>query len=314
MLIAKNRASAILYEFIISNREKIDTVILPINVCEIVPLVYLKAGIEIKFVDISLTTLAMEFEEEILKNAKVLIHYVRSYGCEIMSENERLIRLKKKYENIIIVDDRCLCKPILKEENIVGDITLYSTGYAKYVDFNGGAFAFINSKFNYNEVCIKYYEEDLYELKQIFKLGKEGSGKIKIENINSNWLKNENISNVNEYLINIQNEVVIIEQRKEKLNQIYKTGLKKEVQLPDNFNIWRFNILIKKNREKIIKKIFENNLFVSMHYKSLGQFFKIEEKFKNAELIEKEIINLFNDKYYTLEQAERTVEIINKYS
>jgi len=94
------------------------------------------------------------------------------------------------------------------------------------------------------------------------------------------------------------------------LNNIYKTELPSEIQLSDEYNSWRFNILVK-DRALVLKSIFDNGLFAGTNYPSVAHMFKGETALI-AEKYEKKIVNLFNDFRFDEEQAHEVCRIINK--
>ena len=91
---------------------------------------------------------------------------------------------------------------------------------------------------------------------------------------------------------------------KEKLNAIYRDMLPVTIQLPAQYQHWRFNILTGK-KDEILKALFAEGLFASSHYMSLSNGCMI------AQNLHEHVLNLFNDQYYTEEQAVKTCEIIN---
>ena len=91
---------------------------------------------------------------------------------------------------------------------------------------------------------------------------------------------------------------------KARLNGIYKESLLPRIQLKPQFQNWRFNIMVH-NKKMILDKLFEEGLFASSHYRSKSLLCPI------AISLHENVINLFNDFYYTEEQAIRTCEIVN---
>lgn len=94
-------------------------------------------------------------------------------------------------------------------------------------------------------------------------------------------------------------------EHKEKLNDIYRTHLPKHIQFPERFQHWRFNIWVG-NKEQVLQALVDNGLFASGHYKPQTQDCPIAQKLYDH------VINLFNDQYYTEQQALKTCEIINQ--
>ena len=105
---------------------------------------------------------------------------------------------------------------------------------------------------------------------------------------------------------------MVIEQEKQKatahrqrLNKIYSTALPTTIQLDEKYQNWRFNIIVE-NKDEILKALFDAGLFASNHYKPQTT------DCPNAQYLYEHVINLFNDFYYTEEQARKTCEIINR--
>ncbi|MFN8404247.1 MAG: hypothetical protein U0V48_11940 [Anaerolineales bacterium] len=94
------------------------------------------------------------------------------------------------------------------------------------------------------------------------------------------------------------------------LNKVYKSSLPKDIQLPEKYQTWRFNIRVK-NKKRVMDEIFANGLFASSHYASLAGIMS-DGNTPVAESLAGEVINLFNDHYFTAEMAERVCEIASK--
>ena len=60
-------------------------------------------------------------------------------------------------------------------------------------------------------------------------------------------------------------------------------------------------------KDEILKALFAEGLFASNHYQSHSSDCPIATNLHHY------VINLFNDQYYTTEQAIKTCEIINQY-
>ena len=157
MILFETRASVILYNVLFSLKKfgflKKDSVFLiPLNVCPIVPAVFLKAGVKFDFVDISLETLCID--ETLLirraiedKNIKGIL-FVKTYGTEY-EPLEAFKIIKNKNKNIFLIDDCCLKAPDFDYDinKSLSDLVLFSTGYSKYVDIGWGGFGFLKDKY-----------------------------------------------------------------------------------------------------------------------------------------------------------------------
>ena len=129
------RASAILYD-LLQGREASRPFLLPANICPIVPVTFFKAGVPFEFVDISADSLLMDLDqaEARLRDGNGQyggLLYAHTYG-DLHSPQDTFRRLKERWPELLIIDDRCLCPPDLEpDEAQQSDVTLYSTGHAK---------------------------------------------------------------------------------------------------------------------------------------------------------------------------------------
>ena len=271
-LVTANRANKILYNFVKSNHVE-GKVLLPANVCESVVYTLRYAGLDLKLVDIQADYLCLD-QSAVLQMAPTaaMLLFVHTYGVED-EYHEFFAQVREVNPNIIIVDDKCLCLPSLDTTETPADLVLYSTGAKKMVNLGGGAIGYIADQWEYDEVEVEpneYLNNErwLLDTKQLY---------IKMDAMISH---------------------------KEKVNAIYRDMLPASIQLPAQYQHWRFNILTDK-KDEILKALFAEGLFASNHYPSLSLDCAIANNLHNY------VVNLFNDQYYTKEQAIRTCEIIN---
>lgn len=271
-LVTAYRANKILFNFIKVNHIT-GKVILPANICVDVVNTLRYAGLELVFVDLQADNLCLDQSAvlQLVPSAAMLL-FVHTYGVED-EYHEFFTQVKEANPNIIIVDDKCLCLPDLNVDETPADLVLYSIGAKKMVELGGGAIGYIADQWEYDEVEVEpndYLNNDtwLLDTKQLY---------IKMDAMISH---------------------------KEKLNAIYREMLPVSIQLPEEYQHWRFNILTDK-KDEILKALFAEGLFASNHYQSHSLDCPIANNLHNY------VVNLFNDQYYTKEQAIRTCEIIN---
>lgn len=270
------RASKILYNFLKSNQERIRMpFLIPANVCSNVPETLDVAGVDYRLVDIDARTLCMD-EAYVLNHAMECsgILMVHTYGVET-DFAPFYQQLRAANSDILIVDDRCLCMPSFEPQTYDADLVLYSFSEKKQVNLRKGAMAYVGENVRYEECPIP---------EQSFLTNEE-------------WKLNEG-----EAFAAMDAAIA----HKEKLNAIYRKKLPKAIQLPEAYQHWRFNILVK-NKNEILKALFDAGLFASSHYKALE-----EEPAPIASNLSSYVINLFNDRYFTEEQAKKCCEIINR--
>jgi len=303
------RASAILYSLLVHRKDR-HPWLLPANICPIVPITFLKAGVPFQFVDISARTLHMDLEQ-----AEALIReheyggllYAHTYG-ERSTPDHFFGSIKKHSPDLLVIDDRCLCIPDLAPNDLSqADVRLYSTGYAKIVDMNIGGYAFLRDGLQYQPMHLPFNPAHHEELEKSYKAAV--SQRHWFFYRDSDWLDtNTSLPPWDRYCERIERKLGQSLEQRLSLNQIYAACLPAEIQLPDEFQTWRFHIRVK-NKQRILDRIFAAGLFASSHYASLAGIMD-EGAALQAEALAETVINLFNDHHFTVEQAERVCCLI----
>jgi len=291
--VVDSRASAVLYRFLRSRPGEKKKVILPVNICDIVPAIILKSGFQIEFVDIDPQDLCPDENGifHILNNqpeeiSGILYNY--TYGIEL-DKSPFFTKLQEEFSNIWVIQDKCSNVPVADTSYANTDLTLFSTGYAKHADIGFGGFGIFRSDFN---------ETD--KMPGTFDIQTE-SNQYSVSIRSKKMLPEQ-------YFRSVRDQRAAVGIHKGRLNKIYSDNLADEIQMKDAYNTWRFNILADK-KEKILKELFNHNLFASSHFKPLS---KDRAAFANAFELHDKVINLFNDFYYTEDQAFQTCKIINE--
>ena len=314
-LIIGARASTLLFNYLVLIKNRIGSgiFILPANVCPIVPVIFLKAGITFEFMDISKQDYCIDkktLKERVKVENKIKgVLFVRSYGY-LENLNNFFSTLKVLNSNLILIDDRCLCVPTFSINQIStnADMTLFSTGYSKYIELNRGGFAFLKDKWNYKEFIETYKEEDHSVL-----VAKMNESILKNRSFNfhdSDWLEFEHKFELKEYQETIIEKIEQVKIHKSKINKIYSDYLPEEIQVESKFNNWRFNIFVD-NKNAIIKKLFEKKLFGSSHYSPISHLFGGGLSL-NAKSVHEKIVNLFNDYRFTEDMALKASSIVKQ--
>lgn len=304
------RALGSLKLFLEQHGNAVEYWLLPSSICFSVPFLFLNLNKKIIFYDYSFdsSVILEKINTYKIKNAGILVvdYFGKSWT------NESLLALKN--ESLVLIQDSCLSKPKydLDEATMIPDLLIYSTGKAKTVSLNYGAIAFLKNNalsgfsFKPDVVVNETYDNlDAYWKKIL----------INQEHFNLDVLKSEfvdfsKIEDNEAYENELQKKSISILEHKKKLNNIYQTIL------PDTiiWNVchdWRFQLLLE-NQSAVLEQIFNQGLFASKHYASSAFYITGETGLKQSELIEKSVINLFNDFYFDEEKAERCALIIKK--
>lgn len=304
--ITGGRASAVLYNWLLSNYVK-GKALIPANICESVPATYMKAGISVDFCDVEFGTW-LPYEAQIFKlldaNLFSVLHYNHTYG----EGGKSLARIRNRYPNLIIVEDCCLGIPKFEAADDIADLVLFSTGHTKVVNIGYGGFAITLEKYNYKMHTSLYYQtEKEAEFNSYVKSCHEKPQKVDTTIILSDWIETSTDVKQNYFQL-VKEELVSIIPHKKQLNEIYRSWC---FNISEDMQLWRYNVLVD-NQTECLAALYANGLYASKHYMSLGNGFFSSTVTPNINWLEKHIINLFNDRKYTVKQAEETVEILKK--
>jgi hypothetical protein len=303
------RASTILYNVLTSQKQS-KPWLMPANICPIVPITFMKAHVPFEFVDISAETLHMDLDQ-----AAALIErreyggllYAHTYGDQ--STPDDFFGFAKSLDpDFLIVDDRCLCVPDF-DTSSPADVVLFSTGHAKIVDLGFGGYAMMRGDLPYQPESLPFSPAAHHELEASYKTAiRERS---LFEYYDTDWLQTDaDLPDWNSYQRQIQEGLKPSLAHRRRLNEIYASRLPMQIQLPPEYQMWRFNIRVR-HKQNILNSIFENNLFASSHYSSLAGIMS-EGRAPAAEALADEVINLFNDHHFTAEMAEHACDVILK--
>ena len=306
-LVQAPRASAILYNILVGRADS-HPWLLPANICPIVPITFLKAQVPFEFVDISAATLHMDLAqaEDLIKRRKFGgVLYAHTYG-ELSMPRDFFTTIKRLNPEIIIVDDRCLCVPDL-EPIYSADVILYSTGYAKIVDLNFGGYAFLRDGLEYHPASLPFNPEHHDEIEKLYKQAIQKREKFIYHD--SDWLQiDAPFSAWYDYSLQIETKQKDSLAHRMELNRIYESRLPEEIQLPQSYQTWRFNIRVK-DKPRILNAIFNAGLFASSHYGSMAGI--MDAGFApQAESLAGEVINLFNDEHFDEQKVQKICDVI----
>lgn len=312
MLVGK-RALAVLYSFLISQDLRGQRFVLPVNICPSVYWCFIKAGIDVCFCDIDKHTLCLDLElsETIFRQNKCSgVLFNHTYGCSFFPQRD-LILFRERNEDCFLINDCCLCPPQIistKIDSTTADLTLFSTGYAKFLDLKKGGFGYLSPRVRDTPMVHLQFEvgdENLIEHKNRSALDISHDDMATLH-----WLETTSDFDPDSYFKLITAEFARAVEHKSVLNSIYYQELQGVEQLDADYNNWRFNILVD-NQSEVLGRIFGNDLFASSHYLPI---IKNSILFPVASALSKRVINLFNDMYFSSQQAIDCSRIIREVS
>jgi hypothetical protein len=301
------RASAILYSILTGQNES-KPWLLPANICPIVPITFLKARLPFEFVDISAETLHMDLRqaEDHIKQRKFGgLLYAHTYG-EPSTPADFFNRIKSLDPELLIVDDRCLCIPEF-EARSSADMILYSTGYAKIVDLHVGGYALLREGVTYQPAHLMFNTNDHDKIEKSYKKAVQERTRFMYSDMD--WLETDAaLPEWDDYRLQIESRLKKSLSQRARLNEIYLARLPRELRLPQEYQLWRFNIRVK-NKAKIMQAIFEDGLFASSHYVSLAGIMA-DGSAPHADVLAGEVINLFNDHHFDAGRVAQICDLI----
>ena len=319
-----NRASTLIYH-IARNLPQETLCLLPANVCYVVPMSLKLAGMRIEFVDIDPVTLSLP-PDEVLRRiyrdtdpVTFLLHN-RPYGARLSQDDDFLREIAVDRPNVVLVDDRCMCRPDLdaaEAELVPGvDWTLYSTGYAKYCDLGFGGYAFNINRTSLGVTkltALQRGEQLSVFMKEVDRLLACGDALADNSDLYSrDWLDQRLLElSEAEYFEQLRIRRDLMDQRKRAINDTYREVVGLSYCLPDNYQNWRFNIL-SSNRDRLLQDLADVGLFASGHYAVSAKLFG-SKNFPNASALSSSVVNLFNDLYIQFSQVEQVADIVNKH-
>lgn len=321
MIVTAPRAAAILYHLLRSRPDR-RPFLLPANICPVVPLTFLKADMPFAFVDLDPVTLNLNLihaAAQLRTGQFGGLLYAHTYGDE-STPVDFFAEVKRRDENLLVIDDRCLCYPdvdapaaILGGKNAAtsksknpADVLLYSTGYAKMVDIGSGGYAVLQPDVLYHPQTLPFDPTHLEKIERDYK--KNIAARTRFQYKDSAWLQADPVPAWDAYQHQIADAGSWFRAHRMKVNAVYAARLPAEICLPEKFQLWRFNIRVE-NKAAVLKSIFDAGLFASLHYASLAGIFA-PGPCPQAEALAGSVVNLFNDHHYTVEMAERTCDII----
>jgi hypothetical protein len=312
MIVVEQRASSVLFR-VLSERTVDKPVLLAANACPVLPLTLAKARVPYELLDIDPRTLCLDTTAAMARlkaapNAYGGVIFVRSYGFS--EENSFFDEIKQVSPHLFIVDDRCLCAPeFWRPLPAPVDLSLYSTGYAKYVDLGWGGAGVVRKAMSPVNRRDPFESSALADITNRFKAALDARATFTYQD--SAWLDlSEPTMPLADFERNVAEAQTQSAARKAELNALYSAGIPKQLQLRDAFQQWRFNILVDDVR-MALEAITEAGLFASNHYSPLTGVFGQGEA-PVTTLLHRHVVNLFNDRYFDAPRAKRIIDVVQR--
>lgn len=265
-----------------------DEVILPSVVCPSLLTVVNSLSLKPVFVDMEMKYFNMDFNHirKLINHKTISIICVHCYG--IAANIEKINKFAKR-KKIFLIEDICLNfggKLRDKYFGSYGDASIISFGVDKILNIGGGALV-IKKKSIYNK-------SKKFLLKNSF-----------FSDINFNKKKiKEKINSLSKNIIDRNlNAKYLFE------NILSKSFIKPKYRKNDVY--WRYPMISKINREKLIHDAKKKGIVITSHYPSINRF-QYNSNLKNAEIFNKSVINIFVKKQKTKNYLKKVCNFLNK--
>jgi hypothetical protein len=315
MIVYQRRACTILHNVLRARRDP-RPFLVPANVCPIVPVTFMEAGQPFELIDISEPWLEIDRSEclaRVSADAKRYagLLFVHPYGSE-RRPDEFFAALRAAQPDLLLIDDKCLCAPDCEGNTVsaLADVTLFSTGHAKYADLNGGGFAHLADSIDYQSEVRPFLPQALDDVTARTKhcitarvpFGQPAPGWLDSREPQESWT---------EYSRQAQEGLAAADEQKKLLNDLYAHALPPEIQLPPELQRWRFSIRVSEPA-RLIEAAFGEGVFASRHYPPLDGVFG-SGRFPVAARLYSQVCNLFNDRYFDRAKAKQMTDVVLRH-
>lgn len=331
------RGSTALWAILKGINQPGSSIIVPVNICEIIIPIILKAGMIPVFCDVDPKTGLMTIDtiKKIYTGKERLILAVHNFGVPLDIKSICKWAVKEK---VFVIED--VCNSLGASYNnralgLWGDAAIFSFGYVKIIENGVGGAAIIKDKVLRTSVCELVQSLEVYSTKHNSK-NEEYQSKLReirnhpelqnpltylpLYNDYANYLlykiDQNTINSIKDRLLGLNEE---IEMRNNKSLK-YRSGIKTSSiikHIPDHNGqiYWRYNILVEpKMRDVLVRYLRENKVLVSYWYPPVISLFMEEYdklSFSGSFAFSESIINLFVDNRVNMIEIERTIELIN---
>lgn len=323
------RASTILYRLAAGIPDERGLYLLPANICPVVPLALLAAGRRFEFIDLDAGSLCPSepLLERRLRSAErppvAGLVYARSYGAPHDARG-LFLRLKERFPDILLIDDRCLSvpEPQAEETDWQGsDVILFSTGYAKPVDLGFGGFAHLRAGIRYSDRERAFEEADLERVTALYKAHiraatpiyrANGDGAARDRLARLRWLDTRAPRlRWSAYRDLLAARAATTAAHRANVNRVYREWIPAPWRLDDGYHGWRFQVRVP-DPERLLREILAAGFFASRHYFPSATLFGAQPC-PQATRLHASIVNLFNDLRVTESEAGAIGRIVRRH-
>jgi len=336
-LLFSGRGSSALWAILKSLNKSNGKVLLPVNICEIVYPVILRARMTPVFYDVNPNdgnARLKNIQEAYSGEASVLLA-VHNYGAPLDIDE---IAKWAKENNIFLIEDVCnAIGATYKEKSLgtFGDAAFFSFGYAKIVEYGVGGAALINNedlklKVKDHISSLEEYSENhkkkdaeyqgrLREIRQQAH-AQLSSVYLPLYNEYSEYLLYKIDRKTEDEIKKLINKIDRnIEERAQKAiryRNAIKTGKVKHIDEVPGQIYWRYNLLVAPDvRDDLIMELRNNNILVSTWFPPIAELFEEGinmDLYPGSRVFSRQVINLFVDQRASYADISKTVEIINR--
>lgn len=332
------RGSSALYAVLKTLNYKKRKILIPINICEIIYPIILKAGYLPIFYDVNKKNgngSLKNIQNQYSGDESVLLA-VHNFGAPLEIEE---ISNWAKMNNIFLIEDVCNSIGASYKNKALGtwgDASIFSFGYAKIIEFGYGGAVLVKNELLKIKIKKMINSFDIYDIlhKEKNDFFQEKIREVRVQNQKdkitvysdlyqeySNYLLYK-ISKEDEY--KIMSELLSLQEniyRRRKIALRYRNEIISDkichIHEVEGQIYWRYNILVADNiKERIIEELRKNKLLVSTWYPPIIEFFVDEfdkALYSGSYSFSERVINLFVDHRVSDSDVFKTIKIINSF-
>ncbi len=314
-----NSAIWCIASYLKSNSNK-RTIILPSTMCISPAIIFKINGFKLKFIDVNKNDGLINIKKSLkfIKNNNDIaaLFYVNLFG-----NKDKNIDKIKNFKNIFVIQDlaQTFFHNKISKKDIFGNMIILSFGYSKIFDLNHGGIVlsdedkFYKYSLEFDKKISNNRISNLAKKKYLIWYTKVivKKNKFKERTLKSFASKIYLVKFNKQKMRKIHNSIKIIDKEFNKRLKIFRfyTKLFKTLKISilhsDNFfTPWRFSFLTNK-RDEYLRIIRKRGYDASSYYPNIARVFnKRKETFKNSDIIEKKIVNLWLSKNYNLKKVK----------
>lgn len=333
------RGCAALYIILSSINVRVKRILLPVNICEIIYPIVVKAGFEVVFYDVDMKSGngCLEQIKTAYTGRESVLLAVHNFGLPVAIDS---ITSWSRDNGIFVIEDVCNAyggKFKGRSLGSWGDAAIFSFGYAKILENGvGGAFSIkddivreralkISKGLENFDECFRDKDKHYQRLINQVRVSSDHDKSSQYMEVYFSYVDyliySISASEVSS-IIALDDSLKDNLRHREEIANVYRANIVNNiichVDKIEGQVFWRYNILVPRDiRDDLISYLRDNGVLASRWYPTINKLFDSNEKkkcFPCAEHFASRVINLFVDQRVDISKAIYTCKLINEFN